>query len=105
MWFWPDGDSWTSGGALPVPYQQYASGGYNIYLDVERPYEAPRDVDHRYPHHKWKPSHYRHTVSGDASITDHRRGRGTAKCSTQKTRQSSAWRSAPAHQQTRKGKN
>ncbi|HEY9547148.1 MAG TPA: hypothetical protein VIR56_14145 [Solimonas sp.] len=79
MWFWPDGDSWTSGGALPVPYQQYASGGYNIYLDVERPYEAQRDVDNGYRHHKWKPYHYRDDVRGDDRIPDPRRGRGAGK--------------------------
>lgn len=79
MWFWPNGESWTSGGALPIRYQQYASGGYNVYLDVERPYEAQRDVDAGYRHHKWQSYRYGADVSGDVRTPDPRHGRGAEK--------------------------
>ncbi|NGY04176.1 hypothetical protein [Solimonas terrae] len=78
MWFWPDGDSWMSGGALPVFYQQYASRGYNVYLDVSRPYEAQRDVSAGYRRHQWTPYHYGDD-SDDRDASDHRRHGGAGK--------------------------
>lgn len=79
MWFWPDGDSWTRGGALPIPLQQYARGGYNVYLDVERPYEAQQDVDAGYRHHKWTPYHYGDDADGGVRTANPRHGRGAEK--------------------------
>jgi hypothetical protein len=65
MWFWPEGDSWSSGGALPVPYQQYTRDGYNVYLDVERPYEAQQEVTAGHRRHRWTPYHYGDGIDGD----------------------------------------
>ncbi|NKF23980.1 hypothetical protein [Solimonas marina] len=58
MWFWRDGDDWASGGTLPLIYQQYTHGGYSVYLDVDKPYEAQAQVDTDYRHHRLQPFHY-----------------------------------------------
>lgn len=77
-WFWQDAGRWMSGGALPVPYQQYARGGYNVYLDVERPYDAQQDVEAGYRHHRWKPYHYGDDADGNPRANP-RHGRGAGK--------------------------
>jgi len=39
-YYWKSGDTWTSGTTLPTEYTAYVkTGGIDIELDVERPYE------------------------------------------------------------------
>lgn len=58
MWYWRDGASWSSGAALPVVYQQYTRGGYHVYVDAERPYEAQHAVDEGLRRQRWAPYRY-----------------------------------------------
>lgn len=79
MWFWPDGDGWASGGALPIPLQQYAQDGYNVYLDADRPYDAQQDVDAGYRRHKWTPYRYGDDAADGVRTAAPRREHGAGK--------------------------
>ena len=49
-YYWQADGTWTSGTALPVEYQTYVkTGGVNVELDVDKPYEK----------HEWVIAHYK----------------------------------------------
>lgn len=58
MWFWRDGDDWTTGAALPLIYQQYTRSGYNVYLDAAQPYDAHEQVSAGMRRHQWTKYEY-----------------------------------------------
>lgn len=52
VYYWRDNGRWVSGSALPPAYEPYVrSGGVNIELDTDRPYERNDWVIARYGHH------------------------------------------------------
>lgn len=48
MWFWLNGGSWQFGASLPVEYRPYATGGVNVVLETDRPYQQHSYVVERY---------------------------------------------------------
>jgi hypothetical protein len=52
-YYWMDNGRWTSGTTLPVEDQPYIrSGGVQIDLDTDRPYERHDYVIAHYKHHR-----------------------------------------------------
>lgn len=50
VYYWRHGDRWESGATLPTEYRTYVtSGGFELDLDTERPYER----------HEWVIKHYK----------------------------------------------
>ncbi|WP_395684506.1 hypothetical protein [Dokdonella sp.] len=52
VYYWRDGDTWTSGAELPETFRSYiTNGGVDIELDTEQPYERNEWVIKHYKHH------------------------------------------------------
>jgi hypothetical protein len=52
VYYWRDGDKWTSGVELPETFRGYiTNGGVDIELDTEKPYERNEWVVMHYRHH------------------------------------------------------